>query len=72
MRVRIDRSCRALLSTHHVALVSIDPSGRQGMINWKNGKNIAPGQRIADTICDFAHRWTIYLDVMELRRIDVG
>ncbi|HBP5423556.1 TPA: hypothetical protein L6B55_22785 [Pseudomonas aeruginosa] len=61
MRARMERSMRALLSTNHVAVVNIDPSGRQGLINWRNCKNIAPGQRIADAVCDIAHAWTIYL-----------
>ena len=33
LKARIDRSCRALLATNHVAVVNIDPSGHQGMIN---------------------------------------
>lgn len=64
MRARVERSCRALLSTNHVAVVNIDPSGRQGMVNWKNCKNIAPGQRIADAVCDIAHSWTIYISAL--------
>jgi hypothetical protein len=63
MRIRIERACRTLLNTNHVAVVNIDPSGLQGMINWKNCKNIPPSQRLADAVCDFAHRWTIYLSV---------
>lgn len=63
MRVRMERSCRALLSTNHVAVVQIDPSNRQGMINWVNCKSIPPGQRLADAGCDIPHRWTIYLSV---------
>jgi hypothetical protein len=63
MRARVERSCRALLSTNHVAVVQIDPSGKQGMINWKSCKNIPPGQQLADAVCDFAHRWTIYVSV---------
>ncbi|AEK81726.1 hypothetical protein D3X12_24295 [Pseudomonas protegens] len=63
MRVRMERSCRALLSTNHVAVVQIDPSNRQGMINWVNCKSIPPGQRLADAVCDIPHRWTIYLSV---------
>lgn len=59
-RARLERACRALLSANHVAVVNIDPAGRQGMINWKNCKNIPPGQRIADAVCDIPHRWTIY------------
>lgn len=61
MRHRMERSCRALLSSNHVAVVNLDPSGRQGMVNWKNCKNIPPGRQIADAICDIAHRWTVYL-----------
>jgi hypothetical protein len=28
IKSRIERSCRALLSTNHVCVVNIDPSGR--------------------------------------------
>ena len=51
LRVRLERSCRALLSSNHVAVVNIDPSGRQGLINWVNCKNIT-GRKIVDAICD--------------------
>lgn len=61
MKARVERACRALLASNHVAVVNLDPSGRQGMVNWKNLKNIPPGQRIADAVCDVAHSWTIYL-----------
>lgn len=63
MRARIERSCRALLSTNHVAVVNIDPSGRQGLISWKSCKNICSRQ-VVDAVCDIPHRWTIYLSVM--------
>ena len=63
LKARIDRSCRALLAVNHVAVVNIDPSGRQGMINYKSLKNIAPGQ-IGQAVCGIAHRWTIYLSVL--------
>lgn len=63
MQARIERSCRALLSTNHVAVVNIDPSGRQGMINYKSFKNIAPG-KIGQAVCGLSHRWTIYISVM--------
>lgn len=59
-RARVERSCRALLSTSHVAVVNLDPCGRQGLINWKNAKSIPPGQAIANAMCDIAHRWVIY------------
>ena len=63
LQARIERSCRALLSSNHVAVVNIDPSGRQGMINYKSFKNIAPG-KIGQAVCGIPHRWTIYLSVM--------
>lgn len=63
MRTRLERASRALLNAHYVAVVHIDPSGRQGMINMKNCKSIPPGQRMAEAVCDFAHRWTIYVSV---------
>ncbi len=63
LQARIERSCRALLSANHVAVVNIDPSGRQGMINYKSFKNIAPG-KIGQAVCGIAHRWTIYISVM--------
>ena len=63
LKARIDRSCRALLAANHVAVVNIDPSGRQGMINYKSLKNIAPG-KIGQVVCGIAHRWTIYLSVL--------
>ena len=63
LKARIDGSCRALLATNHVAVVNIDPSGYQGMINYKSLKNIAPG-KIGQAVCGIAHRWTIYLSVL--------
>jgi len=57
---RAERSCRALLNTNHVAVVNIDPSGLQVMVNWKNGKQIRVRQ-VADALCDIPHRWTIYI-----------
>jgi len=63
LKARIERSCRALLSTNHVAVVNIDPSGRQGMINYKSFKNIAPG-KIGQAVCGIPHRWTIYISAL--------
>jgi len=63
LKARIDRSCRALLATNHVAVVNVDPSGRQGMINYKSLKNIAPG-KIGQAVCGIPHRWTIYMSAM--------
>lgn len=61
MQARMQRSLSAVLRTNHVAVINIDPSGRQGMINWKNCKNIPPGPKVAGALCDYAHKWTIYL-----------
>lgn len=63
MRARIERSCRALLATNHVAVVNIDPSGQQCLVNWKSCSRIHSRQ-IVDAVCDIPHRWTIYLSVM--------
>lgn len=64
MRARLNRSCRALLNSNNVAVVNIDPSGRQGLINWKNAKSIATGRAIADAVCDIAHSWCIYISAL--------
>lgn len=48
---RIERSYRALLSSNHVAVVSMDPSGCQWMINWKSCK-IIRSRGIVDAIFD--------------------
>lgn len=42
-------------------MVNIDPSGWQGMVNWKAAKRIASGRRVADALCDIPHHWTIYV-----------
>lgn len=63
MRARIERACRALLGTNYVAVVNIDPSGQQCLVNWKNCSRIRSRQ-IVDAVCDIPHRWTIYLSVM--------
>lgn len=63
LQARIARSCRSLLASNHVAVVNIDPSGRQGMINYRSLKNIAPG-KIGQAVCGIPHRWTIYMSAM--------
>ena len=63
LQARIARSCRSLLASNHVAVVNIDPSGRQGMINYKSLKNIAPG-KIGQAVCGIPRRWTIYMSAM--------
>ncbi len=63
MRARMERVSRAELKVNNVAVIHIDPSGRQGMINWKTCRSIPTGQRMAEAVCDIAHRWTIYASV---------
>ncbi|MCU7218432.1 hypothetical protein [Pseudomonas sp. VE 196-7] len=60
---RAERSCRALLRTNHVAVVNIDPSGSQIMVNWKNCRQIR-SLAIANALFDFSYRWTIYIGAM--------
>lgn len=64
MRARMERSLRAILRTNNVAVICIEQTERQGLINWKTCKSIAPSQQVADAVCDIAHRWTIYVGVM--------
>lgn len=64
MRARMERSLWAILSTNHVAVVCIETTDRQGLINWKSCMSIAPSQQVASAVCDIAHRWTIYIGVM--------
>lgn len=63
-RLRVERACRALLNSNHVAVVNIDPSGRQGLVNWKNCKSIRPSRHMASAVCDHAHNWVIYLSAL--------
>lgn len=63
-RHRVERSLRSLLKSNHVAVVCIESTECQGLINWKSCKSIAPSQAIADAVCEIAHRWTILVGVM--------
>ncbi len=63
LKARIDRSCRSLLATNHVAVVNIDPSGSQIMANWKTCRQIR-SLAIANALFDFAYHWTIYISAM--------
>jgi len=60
-RARIERASRALLRSSHIAVLNVDPGGRQGMINWKQAKRIPPGRDLANALCDIPHRWSIYI-----------
>ena len=63
MRARLERNCRALVGANHAAVVNIDPSAQQVLLNWKNLKQIRVKQ-LVDVVCDIPHRWTIYLSMM--------
>lgn len=63
-KARVERALSSLLRSNHVAVVCIETTERQGLINWKSCKSIAPSQAIADAVCDIAHRWTILVGVM--------
>lgn len=63
MRARVERSCRALLRTNQVCIVSIDPSGKQGMYHATSARRIQSHQ-IGSAIYEIAHQWTIYLSCM--------
>ncbi|WP_417585413.1 hypothetical protein [Pelagibacterium sp.] len=60
-RARLERISRAILRQFRVSVVNIDPEGRQGLMDWKTCKNIAPSHKIAEAVCDIAHRWVIYI-----------
>lgn len=64
MKRRVERSLTSLLKSNHVAVVCIESTERQGLINWKSAKSIGPSQALADAVCDIAHRWTIVVGVM--------
>jgi hypothetical protein len=61
MRTRLERFSRSVLRQYRVAVVNIDPAGRQGLIDYGTAKNIAPGRHVADAVCDIAHPWVIYI-----------
>lgn len=61
MHARLERFSRSVLRQYRVAVVNIDPAGRQGLIDYGTAKNIAPGRHIADAVCDIAHPWVIYI-----------
>lgn len=66
-RAQVERSLRALLSTNHTAVINIDPSGKQIMLNWKNGKQIRSVD-VANALCDISHRWTIHIAAICVRQ----
>lgn len=63
-RVQVERALRSLIRSNHLAVVCIETTERQGLINWKNCKSIGSSQILADAVCDIAHSWTIIVGVM--------
>lgn len=61
MHARLERFSRSVLRQYRVAVVNIDPAGRQGLIDYGTAKNIAPGRHVADAVCDISHPWVIYI-----------
>jgi hypothetical protein len=63
-RARAERTSRALLGMHRVAVVSMDRPGqqepRQFLMDHSSAQRIRGGKMIAEAICDIAHRWVIY------------
>lgn len=62
-RARLERYYRAMLRSNHVAVIDIDASELQTLINWKNATAITSNSRsaVVDAITDIPHRWCIYL-----------
>lgn len=62
-RARLERYYRAMLRSNHVAVIDIDASELQTLINWKNATVITSNNRhaVVNAITDIPHRWCIYL-----------
>lgn len=62
-RARLERYYRAMLRSNHVAVIDVEASELQTMINWKNATLITSNSRmaVANALCDIAHPWCIYL-----------
>lgn len=58
---RLNKLSRAIVRQFRVAVVNMDPEGRQGLADWKTCRSIAPSRQIAEAICDIAHSWVICL-----------
>ena len=61
-RAQIDRAQRALVRTNYAAVANVEPGDIQIMVNWKTCKQIRSAP-VADSLCDLAHRWTVYIAV---------
>jgi hypothetical protein len=63
LHARVERACRALVRTNHVAVINVGETELQWMINWKNSR-IIRSVRIVNALCDYSHRWTIFAAVL--------
>lgn len=61
-RAQTDRARRALVRTNYAAVANVEPGDIQIMVNWKTCKQIRSAP-VADSLCDLAHRWTVYIAV---------
>jgi len=57
---RMDRAARSLIITNNAAVLAIDPSGLQVMVDWRKCRQIR-NRLVADALCDLPHRWTVYI-----------
>lgn len=53
-RARLERYSRAVLAQRRVCVVNLDPSNRQGLVDWLTTKNIKHYRALLDT-CNPAH-----------------
>ena len=60
-KARMQRAMAAVLRTNNVAVISLDPDGRQGLVNYRTCRSIPPSRHVANAMYDIAHHWTIYL-----------
>lgn len=58
-RARLDRSCRALLASNHVAIINMEPGLDQFLINLRTGRPVWCDDAMLYAIYDVAHHWTI-------------
>lgn len=62
-RRRLLRATDALLRQHHIVIVDIHPTDKQGLFNWQKCRSVNAGRQLIDGVCDLPHNWTIYLAV---------
>jgi len=63
MKARMDRTKRALLRTHHAAIVDASLPEIQVMLDWKTGQQLFT-RPVANALCDIAHHWTVYMSAI--------